>query len=483
MVQHNSANSIAHINASPTKTFFVEMLTRDIELEDAILDLLDNCVDGIQRITKDEQSSTNPYNNFWAKITFSNENFRIEDNCGGIPKEVAEEYAFKMGRPTNVKNNIDRDVYTIGTYGIGMKRSIFKIGRSAEVISQTANESFKVTIHPEWLTRDNDWDLPFETISCSSEINGTSITVTSLYEGISEEFLSSKSTLLDRLITKISRYYSFILHKGFTVTVNGKNVIPKSWSLLWGGSEQLAKESIIAPYLYKAQSNDVDVRLAIGFYRSMPGENEIEGEINGTKRRSEEAGWTIVCNDRVVVYCDKTFLTGWGETTIPRFHAQFIGISGIVEFRSKDSKKLPITTTKRGIDASSDIYLYVKNFMREGLKYLTSYINKWRIDIVEEKKRSEQAYPINPDDLFEGDIIPREKWTPVRNRSYESKYIPALPLPMNTRGKKALNKNIKFSKSLQEIKLLAEFLFEDSERDPSEVGEECFERTLKEAQK
>lgn len=66
------------------------MLTRDIELEDAILDLLDNCVDGIQRISKHEEPSTEPYKNFWAKITFSNDYFRIEDNCGGIPRSVAE---------------------------------------------------------------------------------------------------------------------------------------------------------------------------------------------------------------------------------------------------------------------------------------------------------------------------------------------------------------------------------------------------------
>lgn len=32
--------------ASPTKQFFVSMLTRDISLADAILDLLDNCLDG-----------------------------------------------------------------------------------------------------------------------------------------------------------------------------------------------------------------------------------------------------------------------------------------------------------------------------------------------------------------------------------------------------------------------------------------------------
>lgn len=33
----------------PTRQFFVSMLTRDISLDDAILDLLDNCLDGAMR--------------------------------------------------------------------------------------------------------------------------------------------------------------------------------------------------------------------------------------------------------------------------------------------------------------------------------------------------------------------------------------------------------------------------------------------------
>lgn len=41
-------------NGSPTKEFFVEMLTRDIELNDAILDLLDNCLDGVVRSCADK---------------------------------------------------------------------------------------------------------------------------------------------------------------------------------------------------------------------------------------------------------------------------------------------------------------------------------------------------------------------------------------------------------------------------------------------
>ena len=40
------------VDASPVKSFFVTMLTRDISLSDAILDLLDNCVDGILRKKK-----------------------------------------------------------------------------------------------------------------------------------------------------------------------------------------------------------------------------------------------------------------------------------------------------------------------------------------------------------------------------------------------------------------------------------------------
>jgi hypothetical protein len=40
---------MALVSASPAKRFFVEMLIRDIDLKDSILDLLDNRVDGAIR--------------------------------------------------------------------------------------------------------------------------------------------------------------------------------------------------------------------------------------------------------------------------------------------------------------------------------------------------------------------------------------------------------------------------------------------------
>jgi hypothetical protein len=51
------------IEASPTKELFIYMLTRDIPLIRAILDLVDNSVDGATSL-----KSGNDYSPFWIRI-------------------------------------------------------------------------------------------------------------------------------------------------------------------------------------------------------------------------------------------------------------------------------------------------------------------------------------------------------------------------------------------------------------------------------
>ena len=69
------------VDASPTKEFFVEMLTRDVRLSMAILDLIDNCIDGALRIR-----GMQAFDGLTVNITFDEEQFIIHDNCGGIPE-------------------------------------------------------------------------------------------------------------------------------------------------------------------------------------------------------------------------------------------------------------------------------------------------------------------------------------------------------------------------------------------------------------
>ncbi len=123
----NPAKPIAYVpvKASPVKSFFVSMLTRDITLEEAILDLLDNCVDGILRVGA--KRTSHPYSGYYAEITFDKDTFSISDNCGGIPWTM-HDYAFRMGRP---KGSPKAEPGGVGVYGIGMKRAVFKMGRDA----------------------------------------------------------------------------------------------------------------------------------------------------------------------------------------------------------------------------------------------------------------------------------------------------------------------------------------------------------------
>lgn len=459
------------VKASPTKRFFVEMLTRDIHLEDAILDLLDNCVDGILRHEKATLKKDKPYEGYYAEITFNEKSFRIRDNCGGIPKDLAIRYAFMMGRP---KDEDDSDVPTVGMYGIGMKRALFKMGETSKVTSQTGEDSFVVDISKDWITNDDDWFLPLNEIARPFKENGTLIEILNLRSGIVKRF-SKESDFVNKFPSMVAENYSYIIHKGFKVIVNGREVIPKPFKLLWTNPSHVKDKKVLTPFLYKADLDGVEVSLAVGFYA--PPTNPDDEEEKGMSKKTDYAGWTIICNDRVVVHCDKTRLTGWGEAGVPNYHTQFIAISGVVQFKSNDAWKLPVTTTKRGIDSSSDIYLYVKDIMRQGLKMFTSYTNKWKEDPIAEREISKAAQTLNLKDIFSK--IPESDWKKVKNKNNEMKFSPTLPEP----AKKNPMKRISFARPKIEVEQVSEFLFDAIEIQPSIVGAECFDWVLREARK
>ena len=56
-------------------------------------------------------------------IVISPGKFSITDNCGGMTINEAQNYAFSFGR----SDSMPGDDYSIGVYGIGMKRAAFKL--------------------------------------------------------------------------------------------------------------------------------------------------------------------------------------------------------------------------------------------------------------------------------------------------------------------------------------------------------------------
>lgn len=128
------------INARPTKKLVAYVLTKDILLEDAILDLIDNSIDGAKRANPDNYSGKE------VTIEINKNHFKISDNCGGIPLKIAEDYAFRFGRPDDYAPLDPAPTNAVGNFGVGMKRALLKMGNNIKITSNTSDCYFEIDI-------------------------------------------------------------------------------------------------------------------------------------------------------------------------------------------------------------------------------------------------------------------------------------------------------------------------------------------------
>jgi hypothetical protein len=459
-------DSIGAANASPSKAFFVRMLTRDIELQDALLDLLDNCLDGVIRTERRSSDPERPYLDFWAKMELSGTHLVIEDNCGGIPFKTAKEYAFALGRPDDVTT--DAGSGTVGMYGIGMKRAIFKLGTDAHIESRN-DHGFQVEITPDWMLDPKWTDLPMFDLPDEALVDGgTRITVYELHPDVKKSF--DDPQWIDNFRTLVMQHYSIIIGKGLSVTIGSPSEIeggigplkPTEFRLLRTLPDE-GTDAAIRPYVYAGHFGDVYVEIYAGLYRELPTEEEAELE-EETRGDRDDAGWTIACNDRVVVWKDKSRLTGWGEATVPNYHGQFIAITGIVLLHSKDPKLLPLTTTKRGVDAGSQVYLDVKELMREATKALTGFTNKWKKFPTQREAIYRSAVYLSLADLV---MLPVQlSLTASRKIKTISKFTPTYPLP----AAEKTDVRVSFLAPKVQLPTLGRYFFDDPKAKAADVG-------------
>jgi len=444
----------------PTKRFFVSMLTRDIQLTDAILDLVDNCVDGATRQLKSKLRGAKPYEGFAARLTLSAASFDISDNCGGIPQAAIED-AFLLGRP-----KLDQNIPTIGMYGIGMKRAIFKIGEEATVESFAADGAFEVSYTRDWLNPENDeWDLPIKKLTDRKE-KGVTIAVPTLRKDVARQF--GNAAFLNALRNAISEHFGYLIQKGFSVFVNGEKLRGRTLQLFATDSP---KKGGIRPYDFESDDDGVHVRVTVGFYRPLVRIEEIDEEAE-RPLEGEQAGISVICNDRLVLVNDTSMKTGWGDGGVPKYHPQFRGIAGFIIFSADQPDKLPISTTKRDLDIGAEVYLHARQYCMEGLRECTDFTNKWKGMEDEASQYFEQTK--RKDVRTEVDLAAKHG-TAVRGNTSARKLSAALPVP----ERRNPMRRISFTRKEDDVRLVSQHLFDESDEKPSIVGQECFDRTLK----
>ena len=374
-------------NASPTKEFFVEMLTRDVRMSMAILDLVDNCIDGALRLREGASLE-----DLTVRITLSEDRFIIEDNCGGIPLDVAVNYAFRFGRPANAPG-VDNSV---GRFGVGMKRALFKFGRNFEVATTTRSESFRIaTDVDEWLTQEDVWSFPILDLERFDEPRpdhetGTKITVSRLTSEAKNWFATAYH--VSNLKAEISRRHQFHIDKGVNISLGGVTIPTSELKFL------VSNSPLMRPAYKEYRRDEVHVRILTGVGPSSP----------------QKAGWYVYCNGRMVLDADRTRATGWGEPRMmPRYHNQYSRFRGAVFFDSVDSKLLPWNTTKDGVDESVPIFVeaygLMLNLMRQVIRFLDQVDHesdapegsRTLVDLLERRARSASIANLSRSENFQ----------------------------------------------------------------------------------
>jgi hypothetical protein len=339
------------IQAWPTKELFIEYLVRDVKLGDAIVDLVDNSVDGAMRL--------NPNGNLEGlevRIEATSERFRIADNCGGITVEVARKYAFRFGRD----EDLIQQPHSIGKFGVGMKRAFFKLGKRFRVESTTDSTHFVVDEDVGEWKKKKAWTFDFESFKEDGEFPqeeiGTTIEVAPLHDEIGHQF--ELENFIISLRDKIEKRHLTFIDQGLAISLNQ---IPASLHLLQLKSSDKLKTGYKEFVVREKEQAPVTVKIYAGIGEPDP----------------NLAGWYIFCNGRLILEADQSKTTGWEgrPKPIPKFHGQFNYFRGFVFFDSDDAGLLPWNTAKTDVVADAPIYAAARLEMIRLMRPVIDFLN------------------------------------------------------------------------------------------------------------
>ena len=319
------------------------------------MDLIDNSIDGAKRNRK-----TDSYKGYYIKIYFSKYEFTIEDNCGGITLEEAEQYVFRFG------NNDDHlKSYSSSGFGIGMKRAFFKIGKHICVQSIANSSRFRVKLDVNKWIKQEDWTIEVEQLEKAKNKIGTAISIKQIDKGISKRF--NEADFLTRLCKMVEKHYRKEINSGLEICINSIKI----------NSKTVSQEEVYRK-LYTYKNIDVEITVKRG------------------ESCLEDSGWQIALNEKIVVFADKGDLTGWGmpnktgERNIWDKHL-FQEFRGYVNAKAENPLLLPFTTTKDNIDTSSEAYRFMLNKMIEALQESSKFFKKSKEVNIQYRKPVEEV--------------------------------------------------------------------------------------------
>lgn len=363
-----------NIDAFPRKKLFIDILTQDVSVTTCILDLIDNSFDSYIRKKIEERRR--------IELTFDENHFEIFDDCGGIEKDFLRDSVFKFGSENRSIENP-----TLGMYGIGLKRSIFKLGNEISLETDDGNFYSYMSLNvPNWEKEEGIWTIPFEFESSRLKVGEkpyTRIKVMELHSEIKIKF--GLDTFRNELLETIKKFYCILIRDNIDFFFNGDKVKPSE--LLVPISDEYEPSVHIEKY------EDVDIEILCFI-----------DPTKGTKKTNvvNERGWNLFCNNRLILANDITEVTGWigggDKSVLPKYHPTYNEFRGIVFLKSNNPFALPLNTSKSGLNKEHKTYQHVLNLMSKTARPVIDYLaDKYTGDRTQEEEDDARTTPSESD--------------------------------------------------------------------------------------
>jgi hypothetical protein len=291
---------------------------------------------------KDKYGLPASYGGFTIALRVTETGIYIRDNARGLPQTELANDTFKIGQPSQHKQGI-------GFFGVGLKRSLLALGETYQFITRTKDFAARMDFTSADLAS-RDQPLIGRTLRAGG-VRGTMIGMQNLRPGPAHEFLAD--THLRKLRRAIQVRYGLFIKKGLAISVNGV-IVP-------GFGPEIRPTGPVPPKSYHSTGNKVATFVESGMHAKYRSTKEKDYNKATNDSLTDEYGWYVVCNDRIIEIASKEPRLGFSAA----WHAEYNGFLGWVHFVANHPGDLPWNSHKSRIDTNSVVFRSVYPKLKE----------------------------------------------------------------------------------------------------------------------
>lgn len=347
--------------------FLQNVLTQDITTLEALYDLIDNSIDAAKSkiaaagdYKKDQYGLPESYNGFEIEIKIGKNSLSITDNCSGIDEHTFQFGTFHTGKTSN-------HPFGIGRFGVGLKRSLLKMGNSYEVAIDDASVQYIANFDKSNIGGALDNKM-FANVYPSTGKIFSAFSVSDLHSEVVNDIHSV--AWFENAVEGLNQRYGLYAQKGMAILL--EDTFRGDQYTVDAPLPKIREDGKFIPINKNILIHGVSIKIRSGIHQNyfFPGEDQYSLSKNRTL--TAEFGIYLICNDRVIVSASTASDYGWNA----KWHSEYNGYICLVHFLAENPALLPLNSPKTAFRLDSPLFLEFKQTLQPIADHYRSEIKK-----------------------------------------------------------------------------------------------------------